>query len=508
MKPFRPFFALIFLLAVAGLFLLVAYAAEKFPVIRDEVGVRLPLISNLVEEVCPSEAFQENSEVPDTAIAFTTDTVFVVPKDSAFQQDLTDSIQCLSKDSIVVDSTITQSVANFEYVDSLENPLSVFFEALESLKSNGGKIRVLHYGDSQIEGDRFTTDIRNTLQNQFGGFGVGVQPVVPYSYLPAGFSQWSSDGWEYSSLIDANTDVERIGFFGGVSSVGGGLWAEKVQIKRRGGIRNSKYTRLRLIYGYSENNVDLVKIVDGITVDTITLSAYWGIEEKFLSVPLSAKKVELRFVGSGTFKILGLSMESANGVFVDNIPLRGSSGLVFSGFDRLLFRRITEWLNVKLVIVQFGVNLVPGNLKSYKYYEKQLYRQLVALKAVQPKMSIVVIGVSDMSERINGNYVSYPSVEKVRDAQRNAALRAGVAFWDTYKVMGGKNSMPQWVFAKPSLATKDFVHFNFRGAKKVAKMFTDALMLEYSNFKQQKIIKTDTVKVDSVDSTIYSGEHE
>ncbi|HNV51641.1 MAG TPA: hypothetical protein PKM28_02010, partial [Tenuifilaceae bacterium] len=69
------------------------------------------------------------------------------------------------------------------------------------------------------------------------------------------------------------------------------------------------------------------------------------------------------------------------------------------------------------------------------------------------------------------------------NAQRNAAFRAGAAFWDCYTAMGGKNSMPEWVNANPSLATKDFTHFNFRGAKLIAEMFTASLLNEYSNFQ-------------------------
>ena len=43
--------------------------------------------------------------------------------------------------------------------------------------------------------------------------------------------------------------------------------------------------------------------------------------------------------------------------------------------------------------------------------------------------------------------------------------------------------MPSWVFAEPSLASKDFVHFNPRGAKLIANMFYNALLFEYNQYK-------------------------
>jgi lysophospholipase L1-like esterase len=49
--------------------------------------------------------------------------------------------------------------------------------------------------------------------------------------------------------------------------------------------------------------------------------------------------------------------------------------------------------------------------------------------------------------------------------------------------MGGANSMPNWVNANPPLASKDYVHFNDQGAKKVAQLFTDALLDEISKSK-------------------------
>jgi hypothetical protein len=53
-----------------------------------------------------------------------------------------------------------------------------------------------------------------------------------------------------------------------------------------------------------------------------------------------------------------------------------------------------------------------------------------------------------------------------------------------YKAMGGKNSMPSWVFAEPPLASDDFVHFNPRGAKTIAQMFYNAFILEYHRFEK------------------------
>ena len=54
--------------------------------------------------------------------------------------------------------------------------LPSFYAALQ--KSGERKVRVMHYGDSQIEEDRMTMQIREQLQKQYGGRGVGLMPLL------------------------------------------------------------------------------------------------------------------------------------------------------------------------------------------------------------------------------------------------------------------------------------------------------------------------------------------
>ena len=53
-----------------------------------------------------------------------------------------------------------------------------FFTELDAASSQGKKIHIVHYGDSQIEGDRMTGYIRQRIQIQFGGYGPGLIPAM------------------------------------------------------------------------------------------------------------------------------------------------------------------------------------------------------------------------------------------------------------------------------------------------------------------------------------------
>ncbi len=63
-----------------------------------------------------------------------------------------------------------------------ETLLDPFFESLDGARSKA--VRILHYGDSQLEEDRITSTIRAGLQEKFGGGGPGLLPFGrPYYTL-------------------------------------------------------------------------------------------------------------------------------------------------------------------------------------------------------------------------------------------------------------------------------------------------------------------------------------
>jgi hypothetical protein len=64
-----------------------------------------------------------------------------------------------------------------QYPDASEVSLSAFFEALYETEKSGKLLHVIHYGDSQLEGDRISDYLRNKLQLIFGGYGPGI--VLP-----------------------------------------------------------------------------------------------------------------------------------------------------------------------------------------------------------------------------------------------------------------------------------------------------------------------------------------
>ena len=66
------------------------------------------------------------------------------------------------------------SASQFSLSSSGKNALWDFFKKLERAAVDKKKIHILHFGDSQIEGDRMTGFIRQRMQEKFGGYGPGL----------------------------------------------------------------------------------------------------------------------------------------------------------------------------------------------------------------------------------------------------------------------------------------------------------------------------------------------
>ncbi|MCS7074341.1 MAG: hypothetical protein NZ108_07735, partial [Bacteroidia bacterium] len=108
--------------------------------------------------------------------------------------------------------------------------------------------------------------------------------------------------------------------------------------------------------------------------------------------------------------------------------------------------------------------------------------------AAAPKTSILVISIADQAKLENGEIRSNSNIKRIREAQRIAAKRANVAFWDLYEAMGGENSAINWATQNPPLMSSDYTHFSVQGQQLVGKMIYEVLLKAYQDFQARKII--------------------
>lgn len=373
------------------------------------------------------------------------------------------------------------------------------------IESKEKVVRILHYGDSQLEGDRVTDYFRNKLQKTFGGKGAGIiLPNEPVERRNVFISE--TDNFKKDAVYIRGSKVEnsKYGIGGTTISISGSYTSyigqdtivtldtagvEQIVIKKiysdttqtpsfvslnmgYTGYRLSKqHTQVSLLYGNDErfetrienDNLDQtyeLPPANGVGIRT------WNMSTK--------KNLRMSFPNGKFPKIYGIALDGNNGVAVDNFGMRGSSYFAFDKCNMSFANQQLNKMNVKAIMLQYGVNVIPNVVESYSYYKRILVSQLKRIRETNPDICIIVIGPSDMSMNDEGEYVSYSNIPKIRNAMKDAAFETGCCFWDLYEAMGGENSMSAWVVQ--GLAKKDYTHFTFKGASYVGEMLYDALM--------------------------------
>jgi lysophospholipase L1-like esterase len=394
-----------------------------------------------------------------------------------------------------------------EYPDSVNYVLDSFFESLQNLSKNPSLMRIVHYGDSQVEGDRITDYLRNRLQNRFGGCGVGIVPMLEKQAFRNTLASDESDSWNKFAVYGTNTGKANrpYGLLASYYRFASPIekdslsrnryraWVRFKQTNNNGKTdKSTQIENFKILYNSPKSELSANIKIEKNGKEKLDTTFRYKLEKQDAKGELAVfeqvidtkfDKMHVAFESEAGSELYGMALDCNTGIAVDNVALRGSSGIEFTKMNKDFLRQHFKKLNIKLLILQFGVNVVPSEASSYDFYERLMVKQLRFLKSLSPDLCILVVGVSDMAHKQGTSYVSYRNIPKIREAQRNAAFKTGCAFWDLYEGMGGAGAMRSWVSSKPSLAGKDYTHFNARGAKVVGEMLYEALMKSYEEYK-------------------------
>ena len=219
----------------------------------------------------------------------------------------------------------------------------------------------MYYGDSQIEGDRMTSYLRQALRKGHGGTGPGLLlPLMPVMYTKSVWVRSSSNWKKYNYLSYRSGEISHRDF-GPFMAICRYLpegkkssRIEKAYVRIRpsniADSSSSEYDDLRIFYG---KVTDLVKVAVKIRDDKLRsfrTHCTWQTDFMKPDVILDrAKEITIEFEGVVSPDIYGISIESQTGIIVDNIPQRGSAGLEFTMVGRIIFQRPMRILKPDLV---------------------------------------------------------------------------------------------------------------------------------------------------------------
>ncbi len=349
--------------------------------------------------------------------------------------------------------------------------MSYFYNALK--KSGSSQVRVAHYGDSEIEGDLITSDLRNDLQKKYGGEGVGFLSITAQDINFRTTTKHSfSDDWKTVSVLTRNSENIPLGVNGFVAIPQGNSW---VKYEATGANEASKSFSIVKLYYSNAKSSSIKYSFDNGKEETTRLVAGDDIHELVLKSNGSAKSIKITATMANQAYFYGVSLESGNGVYVDNFPWRGNSGIAFRDLDTKTLKQFNKYLDYDLLILSFGGNMIGNSSSDFSWYENQMIKIVENLKEVYPNTSIILVSVGDKSVKRGSRFITDPSVPSLLAAQKKIAEKTGVAFWNLFEAMGGKNSMAEWVDANPPLAFKDYTHVTLQGAGKIADLLVESI---------------------------------
>lgn len=409
--------------------------------------------------------------------------------------DIKDTIEVARIESR--DSTV-KLITSIQYKNPGKSAMANFFNSLANLSNEEKSIRILHYGDSQIEGDRISDYLRLKLQSQFGGEGPGLISFMPVAPSVVNKISWSP-GWDRYPVFAGKDKRVKHNNFGALAHITRfynyapisdttqfkSAWV-KVVTSKNGGPKAAAYKKIKLFYGgaLAKTHVELYE--NGTLNSSDSLVAGGNFNVKEFSLNQGALLQEFKFRGKDSPDFYGVSLEGTKGVMVDNFGLRGSSGTFFNQINFGQLKQFYDYLNAKLIILQFGGNSLPyiTTKEQADNFGNYIKAQILTIKKLAPQASILVIGPADMSVKVGADYQTHPQLENLRDAIKKSAFDTDCAFFDMYNCMGGKNSMLTWV--EQGIGAKDYIHFSSGGARKIAVLLYSSLMNDYNEFTKKK----------------------
>ena len=395
-----------------------------------------------------------------------------------------------SSAAVVVARPVTIDTAHtttpiLDYSQGQPGGMARFYSLLAQARAMERPVRVAYYGDSFIEGDIFTADLRTLLQDEFGGNGVGWVDCGSEVY---GFRQTVSHA--FSGLTEY--EVVKRPF----STASQGI-AQRYFTAQEGARITLKGTRTRrhtarwdraIFYLRTEDGLRLRTTVNGDTtiVDTIGGAqhlqtvvhdgGYDQADSLLRTRSMTSVSYVLTDITPGTL-LYGIALEPRQGVVVDNFSMRGSAGYTLAQIPAATLAQFAAARPYDLIVLHYGLNVANSQQGNYSSYAKNMGKAIEHLRQAFPQAAILVVSVPDRDQRTDAGLHTMRGVEQLVAYQQFMASEHGVAFFNLFEAMGGRESMMALV--DRGLANKDYTHINFAGGKHLARLLFEGMMAGY-----------------------------
>jgi lysophospholipase L1-like esterase/LysM repeat protein len=393
-------------------------------------------------------------------------------------------VLCQVRDSF----DITEFLVNIKSSPSLSNAFSKLNRIQTSETKE--KFNIVHFGDSHIQGDFFSGEIRRLLQAEFGFAGQGI--LFPYSlcksYGPKGIKASTSGLWTGTNILK-NTEKKNTGVTGYTLYTTNSNAAIKFEV-------TDKFN------GKSSNRIAIWSSSDSSSYDYKMNDEFKLIEEKEIGNNIKYKIYESNYIIS-SFDINILKVkESNNKFYFHGFEFLNNDfginyhhlGVVGAQFTHLinnaeLAESQINQMKPDLIIFSFGTNEAYDQNVDTNYYYRSITNFIQKIQKSNPEIAFLLTTAPDT--RSQGR--TPPNQRTVNRQLERLAKELDLSLFDLNKAMGGWGSLYRWYEQK--LTLDDKLHFNSNGYSLQGKMFTHSIFKEYNHVIQNQSI--DLIKLEN-----------
>ena len=372
---------------------------------------------------------------------------------------------------VLPDTACTRRIVAIEEYDSLRpDGMRAFYDTVLLARR---PVRIAVLGDSFIEGDILTADLRERLQETYGGGGTGFAPMASPLTAFRRTVKTVSKGWTSYNIMQRKKTPQTLRDKFYVSGwvcqpVEGASTRWETTAYRR---KLDECSCGRIFFLSPDSSRIEVTVND-------SLRREFSVEgdPSVRQIAVRAPRIgSLAFrVVSGTRGFIGYgAVLESDGVSVDNYSIRSNNGQAMFWTNPSIDAQIDAMLDYDLVILQYGLNVMQNGVYNYTNYAAQIEKMVTFVRECFPGAAVLVMGVSDRSVRTDAGFAPMAAVPYMTAYQRLAASNVQAAFWPTADAMHNLGGMGH--FVRSGWAGKDFTHINYSGGRRIGRALFDAL---------------------------------
>jgi LysM repeat protein len=334
-----------------------------------------------------------------------------------------------------------------------------FFNKLSRAKNK--RVNILYIGDSHVQADDFTGELRSRFQLAYGNAGRGM--VFPYStartHAAVDYVTYHTGRWLNAKNIEAMPQLP-IGISGVTSRTFDSDASFRLSFK---GTVQPEHTRIRVFLKRDVHSFDFTLRSGNSQVFVDVFDSSTTSSTPMVVVDMPAVSSDFVFTLKKTdtaqsmFEIYGISIETPDdqGVLFHSVGINGAGH--YSLLRQNLMKEQLELLKPNAVVIDVGANDFYRGKIDKDIFGGNLLKVVNIIRSANPQTTII-LGCSQDIYR--GGY-SLPDCMFFSDIIREFSQQHQCLFYDWYWVAGGRYSMLRW--SQSALAKWDMVHLTHSG---------------------------------------------